>query len=92
MTPDTAQGLAIDVLGWLATDDEKLGAFLALSGASAGDLRERMREPEFLGFLVDFLMQDEATLIAFCDATGHAYDAPQRARQLLPGGDVPDWT
>ncbi len=80
------------MLGWLATDDERLGAFLALSGASADDLRVRAADPEFLGFLVDFVLQDEDALVTFCDATGHPYDAPQRARLLLPGGDVPDWT
>ena len=92
MNKASAEALAADVLGWLAQDDERLMAFLGVTGADVGDLRSRATEPDFLGFLVDFLLQDETALIDFCDTTNRPYDAPQRARMLLPGGELPNWT
>ncbi|SOH92329.1 Protein of unknown function [Monaibacterium marinum] len=92
MNKAAAEALAAEVLGWLAQDDERLMAFLGMTGADIGDLRTRSTDPDFLGFLVDFLLQDEAALIEFCDRTNRSYDAPQRARMMLPGGDLPNWT
>ena len=89
---DAAEMLAIRALGWIAADDELAGAFLGASGAAAGDLRERAGDPEFLGFVLDFLLADEAALLAFCEATDTPPDAPMRARAQLPGGDLPNWT
>lgn len=79
-------------LVWLAGEPEALGAFLGASGLDPGDLRARAREPEFLGFLLDFLLSDEALLLAFCAAAGIAPALPARARAALPGGDLPHWT
>jgi hypothetical protein len=87
-----AEALAAEALGFLAERREALEAFLAAAGAGPGDLRARAAEPEFLGFVLDFLLQDEPLLIAFCDATRRPYDAPLRARAALPGGEAPHWT
>ncbi len=92
MNRDAAERMAIEALGWMARDDELLGAFLGAAGAAPEDLRARAAEPEFLGFVMDFMLGDDAMLVAFCDAAGHAYDAPMRARAALPGGDLPNWT
>ncbi|MGM0584287.1 MAG: DUF3572 domain-containing protein [Pseudomonadota bacterium] len=92
MGREQAEALAIAALGFLAQDREALGAFLDAAGAGPGDLRDRAREPDFLGFVLDFLLQDEPLLIAFCDAERRDYDAPMRARAALPGGDLPHWT
>lgn len=87
-----AEVLAIQALGWIAADDELSGAFLGASGAAADELRERAADPEFLGFVLDFLLADEDALLAFCEATETPPDAPMRARAALPGGDLPNWT
>ncbi|MEO1422220.1 MAG: DUF3572 domain-containing protein [Pseudomonadota bacterium] len=92
MNRDAAEALSVSVLGWLATDDERLMAFLGASGAGVEDLRIRAQDPDFLGFVLDFLLLDEAALVAFCDREGIAYDTPMRARAALPGGDLPHWT
>ena len=42
--------------------------------------------------ILDFLLEDEARLLAFCADTGIAPAAPMAARVHLPGGDVPHWT
>ncbi|MEM8753529.1 MAG: DUF3572 domain-containing protein [Pseudomonadota bacterium] len=92
MTTDAAETLALKALGWIAGREELAGAFLGASGAAAEDLRARARDPEFLGFVLDFLLADEPALLAFCDDAGASPDAPMRARAALPGGDLPNWT
>ena len=80
---ESAESLALQGLAWLAGQDEPFGAFLAQSGSDAAGVRARAAEPELLGSVLDFLLSAEA---------GIAPDAPMRARALLPGGDVPNWT
>ena len=92
MNREAAEALAIEALAWLAKDEAAAGAFLAAAGAAPQDLRARAAEPEFLGFVLDFLLSDEARLIAFCREAGRPFEAPMRARAALPGGDSPDWT
>ena len=92
MNADAAEALAIEALGWLASDPDALGGFLSAAGAGPGDLRARAAEPEFLGFVLDHLLANEPLLLAFCDAAGRPYDAPLRARMALPGGAAPEWT
>ena len=89
---DAAETLALQALGWIAGQDELAGAFLGSTGSSAEDLKARASDPEFLGFVLDFLLQDEAALLAFCEDAGSEPDQPFRARAALPGGDLPHWT
>jgi hypothetical protein len=55
-------------------------------------VRARAADPEFLGFVLDFLLSDEAALVAFAEEAGIAPDRPLRARAALPGGELPNWT
>ncbi len=87
-----AEKLALGALAWIAAQPEIAGQFLGAAGASADDLRERAGDPEFLGFVLDFLLSDEAMLLAFCTDEGLKPDRPMRARAALPGGDLPNWT
>jgi len=86
-----AETLAIQALSWLASDEEILGQFLNITGAAPGDLRARAVEPEFLGFVLDFIMRDDATILGFCQASNSAPEAVQHARASLEG-HVPNWT
>ena len=92
MTPQAAETVALSALGWIAADEARAGAFLGAAGASPSDLRARASEPEFLGFVLDFLLADEEALLAFCAEANLAPEAPFRARHTLPGGDAPHWT
>jgi hypothetical protein len=87
-----ATEIARDALLWLTGRPNDLARFLALSGAGPGDLRRRAGDPEFLGFLLDFLLESDALVLAFVAEAGLAADAPARARAALPGGGVPEWT
>lgn len=91
MHQDQAETLAIQALSWLAEDPEILGQFLNTTGAAPGDLRARAKEPEFLGFVLDFIMRDDETILGFCGAATAAPEAILRARAKL-GGGLPNWT
>lgn len=87
-----AERLALAALDWMAARPELLAGFLAASGAAPGDLRAAVRRPEFLGFVLDHLLADEALARAFAAERGLPPEAALRARAALPGGDAPHWT
>ena len=91
MKTEQAEILAIQALSWLAEDEEILGQFLNTTGAAPGDLRKRATEPEFLGFVLDFIMRDDETILGFCAASAANPETVQRARATL-GGGLPNWT
>ncbi|WP_077547186.1 DUF3572 domain-containing protein [Pseudorhizobium flavum] len=67
---DAAEQTAVAVLGWLASEPDMLGRFLALTGLEAGQLRQAVDDPDFLAGMLDFVMAHEPTLLAFCEASG----------------------
>ncbi|MFN3824171.1 MAG: DUF3572 domain-containing protein [Pseudorhodobacter sp.] len=89
---ETAETLALEALAWIAAQDDLLGTFLGATGAAMSDLARDARDPLFLGAVLDFLLMDDAWIIGFCDATGHARTAPAEARAHLPGGAQMHWT
>lgn len=91
-TRDSAETLALQALGWLASNDDLLPSFLASTGASESDLRERASDPFFLGGVLDFLMMDDAWVIGFCDGISLPYERIIQARAALPGGEQVNWT
>ena len=89
---EAAEALALRILVWTLDDDDRRGAFMAATGAAPADLAAGARDPAFLGAVLDFLLSDEARVIAFCTAENLAFDRPMRARMALPGGDLPHRT
>ena len=92
LPPEVAETVALEVLGWLVGNDELLPVFQGATGASEADLRHRVKDPEFLVSVMDFLMMDDAWVQAFCQETGRGFDDPIRARAGLPGGEMVNWT
>ncbi len=60
--------LAVDVLGWLAGDEERLTRFVVESGLDPATLRESARDPGFLTAVLDHVMGDEPRLLACAQA------------------------
>lgn len=83
-TPE-AHTLGIRALAFLAGDPAALGRFLAASGIGPQDLRDLADDPALLAGVLDFLLGDEALLLAFCESEQIAPDMPGKARRLLPG-------
>lgn len=92
LSQDAAETIALKGLAWLAAHDELLPVFLGATGASEPDLRERAQDPEFLGSVLDFLLMDDAWVMAFCEDHGLDGRRLTEARAALPGGEEVHWT
>lgn len=92
ISAEKAETLALKALAWLIPNEDLLPVFLGATGASEQDLRTRATEPEFLGSVLDFLLMDDAWVIAFCDSHSIPYDHLMQARAALPGGGQVHWT
>ena len=92
MSPECAETIALQALGWLAGNDDLCPMFLGSTGASVDDLRDRAADPAFLASVLAFLTMNDDWIIAFCDAAGMGYDKPLRARYALPGQGQIEWT
>jgi hypothetical protein len=92
MTPHQAETIAIQALGWLASNDDLWPVFLGSTGASLDDIKLRATDPAFQASVLEFLTMDDAWVMAFCDTVSAPYDAPLRARYALPGSERVEWT
>ncbi len=92
MTLDRATVTGLQALSHIAADEDLFGAFLDQAGTDAGDVKSRATDPDFLGFVLDFLMQDDGRVIGFAATLGIPPEDVPMARRALPGGDVPEWT
>lgn len=82
------QEIAIAVLGWLANEPDMFGRFLALTGMEPTQLRHAVNEPSFLGGLLDFLMNHEPSLMAFCAASDTPPEAVMAASAHFSGASL----
>lgn len=92
MNRDSAETIALQALGWVAADPEVASDFLGAAGMEAGDLRAAAGSPDFLGAVMDYLLGDDARVIAFATQAGIAPEQVLQVRAALPGGDLPHWT
>jgi len=90
MTPEAAETVALQALAHVVGETEARERFLALSGADRATLRAEAGNAAFLAGVLDFVLGDEALLLAFCDAAGLAPETPARARAALPGAAMSD--
>jgi hypothetical protein len=79
-----AEAVAAEALAFIAEDEQRLGRFMALSGLGPDEVRSRLREPAFLGGVLDFLLGDEAMVVAFAERLALPPELPAAARRLLP--------
>ena len=89
---ESAETLALQVLGWLVGDEDLMPVFQGSTGVSETDIRARAGDPQCLGAVLDFLMMDDAWVIRFCDEHTVAYERIMQARAALPGGEQVNWT
>lgn len=87
-----AETVALQALGWLAANEDLFPVFLGATGASVNDLATSAGQPAFLASVLDFLLMDDAWIMAFCEAENLRYEVPMQARASLPGGEQINWT
>jgi hypothetical protein len=86
MGAEEAQVIALKALTFLASDGDRLGAFLAACGLGPADLKSGAHNPQFLAGVMDYLLGDESLLLIFAENGGIDPGAIAGARRFLPGG------
>lgn len=89
---EVAETEALTMLAWLAGDEEMFTAFLSAAGASVADMATRAGDPAFLAAVVDFVLAEDASVLAWAQATGRRPETALQIRAGLPGGDSWHWT
>jgi hypothetical protein len=90
-TGNDAEGLAIQALGFLASDEERLGRFLALTGLGPENLRAAATTPGFLSSVLAHIAQDEDLIVAFAADAGVPPERVARAALQLAGPPAGDF-
>ena len=80
-----AENLAIQALGFMAGDPERLGAFLAATGIGPEMIRKAAAEPAFLAGVLDYVCADEALLVAVAEHAGVAPQDVEHAQAVMSG-------
>jgi len=88
---EAAEALALQSLATILADEDLLPRFLALTGSGEGDLRQRIGDADFLGAVLDFVLEQDETVRQVAEAAGIAPELLRLARSKLPGGEG-DWT
>ena len=79
------EAMALGALSWVLGDDARAERFLALTGLTPEDLRERIDEREMLAAVLRFLEAHEPDLLAAADMLGVPPTAIPEARRRLEG-------
>jgi Protein of unknown function (DUF3572) len=69
-TRERAEMLAIQALGFIAEEPERLGRFLDLTGIPVEHVRAVARERGFLAGVLEHMLGDENLLTSFADSAG----------------------
>ncbi len=83
MEPDFAETLALQALGFLAQEPERLGRFLTLTGMGPAELLEQAQTPQVMLAVLEHLMQDESLLLVFAASSGVPPEAIAPAHSAL---------
>ena len=85
---EEAEILAINALGFLASDGERLQRFMDLSGLDVAAIRASAANPAFLGGILDHLLGDESLLLIFAEEQQIRPERVADLRCKLPGASV----
>jgi hypothetical protein len=80
---EDAEVIALKALAFIAGDGDRLGRFLALSGAGPGDIRRAAGDPRFLAGVLNHLLQDESLLLTFTAEADLDPRLPTLAAEIL---------
>ena len=85
---DEAESVALQAVAYIVSDDVLLPRFAGLTGCGLDNLPSRIGDRAFLAAVLDFILGDEATVVAFAEHQGLSPEIPIMAREtLLPGQD-----
>jgi hypothetical protein len=85
ITREIAESLAIQALSFLASDSERLGRFLAVTGIGPDAIRKAAADPTFLAGVLDHVVSDEPLLIGVAQHAGVTPQTIEVAQATLSG-------
>jgi hypothetical protein len=85
---EQAETIAIQALGFLAGNPQRLARFLTLSGLEPAGIRAAASDPAFLAGVLEHVTSDETLLVAIASEAGIKPEDIARARTILSG---PAW-
>jgi hypothetical protein len=80
-----AEAIALQALSFLATDEQRLGNFLRLTGISPEELRAQAGSNGMAAAILEYLLSDESLLLVFAAESGVAPEVIAPAHALLTG-------
>ncbi len=88
MTEEQADTIALQALSFLVKDDDLLEQFLTHTGLTPQELKNRVRDRELLGGVLDAILINDEVLLGFCNVASLSPKTIILARQTFPGGFV----
>ena len=85
---EVSEIVAIQALGFIASDPGRLGAFLSETGIGPETLRAAATDPQFLVSVLDFVLRDDKTVKAFAQTSDLHPTTIAAARQALADPDI----
>lgn len=80
---ERALTLALDVVTFLMSDDDTADQFLGATGLDPEDLRDNLKDADFLEGVLDYLLSREDLLVSFCAQNGIEPTVPGRLKMAL---------
>lgn len=85
ISDENAREIAISALSHIASDDDRMGRFLALTGLAPEDLRNAANNPGFFVAVLDYFMGFEPDLLEFAEKNQLDPQLIVDARAILAG-------
>lgn len=85
---EEAEIIALNALGFLAADSERLQRFMDLSGLDVDAIRAGAASATFLGGILDHLLADESLLLVFAEEQHLRPERIAELRRKLPGASI----
>lgn len=82
-----AEEVALKAFLYLASDPEKLTRFASFSGFDVSNARQAAAAPGFLAGVLSYYLNDDAVILAFCEAEALHPISIALAYRAIPGGD-----
>ena len=82
---DYAETIALKAVKFILTDDETQQSFINTTGILPADLEIMVKDLNFLGGVLDFLLASEDKLLEFCTNCNIDPEEPAKIRRLFPG-------
>jgi len=83
---EASQALAFQALVYMLDDEQLRARFLNLTGLDGAEIHQRIHDPAFQIAILDFFLDHEPDLLAFCEARDITPDRPAAAKMVLLQG------